>query len=60
MDRAIPTSLLIAALLCMSCSESSASPDGGTDGSIEPDSGEPTLKCNGHEELCERRYDEVS
>lgn len=60
MDRMTPTSLCIAALLCMSCSESSASPDGGMDGSIEPDSGEPTLKCNGHEELCERRYDQVS
>ena len=60
MERMTPTFLFIAALLCMSCSEGSASPDGGMDGSIEPDSGEPTLKCNGHEELCERRYDQVS
>ena len=30
------------------------------DGSIEPDGGETEPKCNGHAELCERRYDEVS
>ncbi len=48
------------ALLCASCSESGASPDGGMDGSVEPDGGEPARECNGHEELCERRYDEVS
>jgi len=30
-------------------------PDGG-----EPDGGEPALECNGHEELCDRRYDQVS
>ncbi len=53
MDRMAPTFLFIAALLCMSCSESSAAPDGGMDGSIEPDSGEPTLTCNGHEGLGE-------
>jgi len=52
--------LLLAPLICTSCSETSGSPDGGMDGSIEPDGGETEPKCNGHAELCERRYDEVS
>jgi len=47
--------LLLLCLLCASCSETDGLPDAG-----EPDAGEPDPKCNGHEELCERRYDEVS
>lgn len=34
--------------------------DGGLPDGGEPDGGEPALECNGHEELCDRRYDQVS
>ncbi|MGB8330316.1 MAG: PI-PLC domain-containing protein [Polyangiales bacterium] len=55
-------SVALATLLCASCS--SAIPigdtDAGMDGSVEPDAALPNPKCNGHEELCDRRFDEVS
>ena len=35
-------------------------PDAGEPDGGEPDAGEPDPKCNGHEELCERPYDQVS
>jgi hypothetical protein len=51
---------LVASLaLCVACSESSSSGGGGGDGG-DPDGSVPAPKCNGHEELCERRYDQVS
>ena len=54
--------LLLGALLTASCSSDtpSAVVDAGTDSGTEPDSGAPNPKCNGHEELCDRRFDEVA
>jgi len=34
--------------------------DAGVDGSVEPDASLPIPKCNGHEELCDRRFDQVA
>lgn len=51
------------AVLCSACSggvENDA--DGGVDAGLDPDGGEPepALKCNGHEELCDRGFDQVT
>jgi hypothetical protein len=55
------TKLLVLALLCASCSDGAASEtDGGMDAGPGPDGGELALKCNGHEELCDRRFDQVT
>lgn len=61
-DSRVPTLLVLGALLSASCSngEQGAVADAGTDSGMEPDGGEPGPKCNGHEALCERRYDEVA
>lgn len=54
-------SLLLLALACASCSDGAESgADAGVDGGSGPDGGEPTLACNGHEELCDRRFDQVA
>ncbi len=51
---------IIAALLGASCeSSTSVGADAGMDAGLGPDAGEPARKCNGHEELCDRRYDAV-
>ena len=57
-----PVFVLLGALLALSCSDAGVSDemDAGTDSGMEPDGGEPTVKCNGHEELCERRFDQVA
>jgi hypothetical protein len=30
------------------------------DSGMEPDASQPDPKCNGHEELCDRRFDQVA
>jgi hypothetical protein len=53
--------LAVLVLLWSSCSDDAGSGlDAGVDGGLGPDGGEPTLTCNGHEELCDRRFDQVS
>jgi hypothetical protein len=52
--------VLSVALVCAACSETTSSSDGGMDGGTQPDGSLPNPECNGHEELCERRYDRVS
>lgn len=58
----IPTSWfsVLLALLCASCSETGSSGGGGVDDGTGPDGALPGPKCNGYEELCDRRYDEVA
>ena len=56
---------LLALTAVGACSESSSSGGGGTPDAGLPDGGEPDgsvpePKCNGHEELCDRRYDQVA
>ena len=51
----------LGALLCASCTTSGASgADAGMDSGMEPDGSVPNPKCNGHEELCARAYDQVA
>lgn len=53
--------ILVAALSSACSSENSASvADAGSDGGMEPDAGALDPKCNGHEALCARRFDEVA
>ena len=56
--------LLPALVLGGACSEAGSSGSGGSDGGTPdgsvPDGSVPEPKCNGHEALCERRYDQVS
>ena len=61
-DRRATTLVFLGASLSVSCSSGTSSTvvDAGTDGGTEPDGGEPDPKCNGHEELCDRRFDEVA
>jgi hypothetical protein len=49
---------LLAALLCGSCSSTGGAND--MDAGVEPDGSLPDPTCNGHEELCNRRFDQVS
>ena len=49
---------LFAALLSGSCSSSGGAND--TDAGVKPDGSLPDPTCNGHEELCDRRFDQVS
>lgn len=49
---------LFGALLCGSCSNTGGGND--PDSGMEPDGSLPDLKCNGHEELCDRRFDQVA
>lgn len=58
---------LAGALLVAACSSSGANgtggaggTGGGTDAGMEPDGSMPGPKCNGHEELCDRTFDEVA
>jgi len=49
------TLALLGAFLCASCSSTSGTGGtGGTGGSL------PDPKCNGHEELCDRAFDQVA
>lgn len=54
--------LVLVVLHCTSCG--SAIPigetDAGADGSMEPDAALPNPKCNGHQEFCGRRFDQVA
>lgn len=52
---------VLGALLCVSCSDGNGGgADAGVDSGLEPDGGEPDAVCNGHAELCGRRFDQVS
>ncbi|MBW2626406.1 MAG: hypothetical protein JRE45_02195 [Deltaproteobacteria bacterium] len=53
---------LLGAWMCVSCSSTSGTneTDAGTDSGMEPDASQPDPKCNGHEELCDRGFDEVA
>jgi len=62
-DRCITSAIVTVVLACSACSSESgttAEIDAGMDGGLEPDGGETNPKCNGHEELCERRYDAIA
>lgn len=50
----------LGAVLCAACGESTSSSDGGMNGDAQPDGGLTEWICNGHEELCDRRYDQVA
>ncbi|MGB3050559.1 MAG: hypothetical protein WBB42_06145 [Polyangiales bacterium] len=58
----IASLLVLGALLSSACSSesSTSAADAGTDSGMEPDGGAVVPTCNGHEELCERRFDEVA
>ena len=53
---------LFGALLCGSCSSTQGSndTDAGMDSGMELDGALPDARCNGHEELCDRRFDQVA
>jgi len=53
---------LFGALLCGSCSSTGGSndTDAGVDSGMELDGALPDPRCNGHEELCDRRFDQVA
>jgi len=55
------TLALLGAFLCASCSTTSGTSetDGGMDSGM-PDGSLPDPKCNGHEELCDRAFDQVA
>ncbi len=53
--------IILLASWCVSCSNDGMEiVDAGMDGGLEPDAGEPAIACNGHAELCDRRFDEVT
>lgn len=54
--------LALGALLSSACSSGSSTSvaDAGADSGMEPDGGALDPKCNGHEELCARRFEEVA
>jgi len=59
-DIRIAGLLVLGTLLSSACSSESTTSAAGTDGGMEPDGGALDPKCNGHQELCGRRFDEVA
>lgn len=60
-DPRIVPFIVLAGVSCVSCSSGiPIENDAGSDGGLEPDGGEPPQRCNGHEELCDRRFDQVA
>ncbi len=57
----LAASAMLCVLLCASCSGSDAIViDAGVDSSSDPDGSVPEQKCNGHQALCDRRFDQVA
>jgi len=58
----LPSLALFFILLSTSGSDAgvTAETDAGMDSGMEPDGAQPAPKCNGHEELCSRRFDQVA
>ncbi len=56
------TLTMLSTLILVSCGTGGETvvPDAGPDGGGQPDGGEPNPKCNGHEELCLRQFDDVA